>query len=72
MAKCIVELERIYGIRNGGDRKSDEHNDNLKTQSDLSNEIGISQQQLLRYKQLLKLVPDIQGLVEHDKVKPTA
>ena len=41
MAKCIVELERIYGIKNGGDRKSDRYNVNLvKTQKDLAEQKG--------------------------------
>lgn len=31
-ADLVAELERIYGIRNGGDRKSDGHNVQLKTQ----------------------------------------
>ncbi|KAA9007364.1 hypothetical protein F4V43_02435 [Paenibacillus spiritus] len=71
MAKCIQELERIYGIRNGGDRKSDANNFNLKTQSELASEIGVSQQQLQNYKQLLNLIPDIQNLVERNKIKGT-
>jgi hypothetical protein len=41
MTKCIVELERIYGIRNGGDRKSDQNNFGVKTQKDLANDLGI-------------------------------
>lgn len=43
MGRCLKELERIEGIRNGGDRKSKAHNALLiKTQSDLADEIGIS------------------------------
>lgn len=32
MARCIRELERIYGIKSGGDRKSERHNVALKNQ----------------------------------------
>lgn len=71
LAKCIVELERIEGIRNGGDRKSDLHNDNLKTQSNLAEELKISQSQLSRYKKLLALVPELQDAVETGKVSAT-
>lgn len=71
MAKCIHELERIYGIKNGGDRKSDLHNPNLITQEKLAEQMGISQDQLLRYKQLLDLIPEIQELVDKNKLKPT-
>lgn len=52
MAKCIIELERIYGIKNGGDRKSDGNNFALKTQEDLAKQLGIDQRQLIRYKKL--------------------
>jgi hypothetical protein len=39
MARCIVELERIYGITKGGNRKSKEENPPLKSQNDLANDI---------------------------------
>jgi len=41
MTRCIRELERIYGIRNGGDRKSNQNNLGLKTQSNLVDELGM-------------------------------
>ncbi|WP_254904667.1 hypothetical protein [Clostridium tyrobutyricum] len=58
MAKCIIELERIYGIRQGS--AGQPHTDNLngKTQSDLAKQFNISQQQL-------------QSMVEHDALKST-
>ena len=71
LAKCIGELERILGIRNGGDRKSDKHNVHLKTQSDLANELKMSQQQLGRYKRLLDLVPELQTAVESGQISAT-
>lgn len=71
LAKCIAELERILGIRNGGDRKSDGHNVNLKTQTDLAEELKMSQKQLSRYKKLLDLVPELQTAVEDGKISAT-
>ena len=71
LAKCIGELERILGIRNGGDRKSDEHNVPLKTQSDLAKELEMSTLQLRRYKKLLDLVPELQTAVESGQISAT-
>lgn len=73
MAKCIMELERIYGIGHGGNRNSSEHNVNLPkpTQKDLAENMGITQQQLNRYKQLDKLIPELQDLVEEGEMKAT-
>src|SRR5574344_1009261 len=71
MARCIIELERIKGIKNGGDRKSDEHNVNVITQQDLANELQMTQQQLGRYKKLTTLIPELQDLVETGELKAT-
>ena len=76
LAKCIAELERILGIRNGGDRGNqykvaDTHNANLATQSDLAEKLKISQSQLSRYKKLLDLVPELQTAVEDGKISAT-
>lgn len=70
-ARCIAELERISGIKNGGDRKSDGHNVNLKTQADLAEELKMSQKQLSRYKKLLDLIPELQTAVEEGRVSAT-
>lgn len=69
MAKCIRELERIKGIRNGGDRKSDLQNANLITQSDLAEQLHMTQDKLIRYKSLLNLIPELQDLVETGELK---
>ena len=71
LAKCIVELERILGIRNGGDRKSESHNVTLKTQDDLAEQLKMSKMQLSRYKKLLDLVPELQSAVETGMVSAT-
>lgn len=56
MARCIGELERIYGIRKGssnmkglniGEGNNSSHN---KTQKDLANELGLDTKQLRNLK----------------------
>jgi len=70
MCKCIMELERIYGITHGGDRANGD-NLNLKTQSDLAETIGITQRQLSDYKKLNDLIPELQSLIESGSMKAT-
>ncbi|NLJ65729.1 MAG: hypothetical protein GX340_00285 [Clostridiales bacterium] len=74
-----MELERIYGITNGGNRgnqynKKEAHwnNSNLPTQKDLADQIGIDQSQLINYKKLTTLIPELQDLIETDQIKATA
>jgi len=69
--RCIAELERIYGIRNGGDRKSDGHNVQLKTQDDLAEELEISKKQMNRFKSLTDLIPELQDAVQSGRVTAT-
>lgn len=69
-ARCIVELERIYGIHNGGDR-ADPNKLGVKTQTELAGEVGLSTEQLRNYKKLLTLIPEIQGLVEGHQLSAT-
>ena len=75
LAKCIVELERILGIRDGSAGKVakglDGHNVGLKTQTDLAEELKMSQKQLSRYKKLLDLVPELQSAVESGQISAT-
>lgn len=71
LARCIKELERLYGIQNGGDRKSDENNFQLKTKEKLAEEFNMTQQQLNNYKRLLNLIPELQNLIEDGELSPT-
>lgn len=52
MAKCIIELERIYGIRQGSAGRRSLEGDNLplKTQEGLAKQINIDKRQLQGYK----------------------
>lgn len=72
MAKCIMELERIKGVRQGsaGKVSLDGQNDHPKySQEDLANEIGLKPRQIRRYKELLKLIPELQDMVENENIK---
>ena len=81
MARCIQELERIKGIRQGsaGGNGSNQYSkkelegDNLAqaTQSDLANELKISQKQLQDYKKLTALIPELQQMIENGSMKAT-
>ena len=83
MAKCIMELERIYGIRQGsaGGNGSNQYVINkeldgnnfaqAKTQEDLAKQLNIDQRQLQNYKKLTTLIPELQTMVENDALKAT-
>lgn len=72
--RCLMELERIYGIQHGGDRKSEEasgNNFHLKTQSNLADELGMDVKTLSNYKRLAQAIPEVQEMVESGKVTKT-
>ena len=75
LAKCIGELERILGIRNGSAGKVSKdleaHNVTPKTQEDLAEQLKMSKMQLTRYKKLLDLVPELQTAVESGQISAT-
>lgn len=71
MGKCLKELERIYGIRRGGDRKSKQNNFTLITEDDLANQTGMTRQTIQNYKQLADMIPEIQDLVDTGVVSKT-
>ena len=71
LSRCIKELERIYGVEYGGDRKSRPNVSDLKSQSDIAEMIGISVDTLQNYKKLTELVPELQDWVETGVLAPT-
>lgn len=71
LGRCIKELERIYGIEKGGDRKSKRQNVALKTQNDLAEELGLTTKQLQRYKSLTDLIPELQDAVQTGTITAT-
>lgn len=71
VALRIKELERIYGIEHGGDRKSNTNNSVLKSQSDLATQMGISVDTLQNYKHLANMIPELSELVDTSIVTKT-
>ena len=80
LARCLVELMRIYGIRRG--RPSNPSNGTKKQdimsklpsnyfQSYLAELIGISERQLRRITKLNDLIPEIQQLIDEGKLSTT-
>lgn len=71
LGRCIKELERIYGIAYGGDRKSRETKLPLISQSELAEQLNISKVQLRKYKSLTDLIPELQDAVQSGQITPT-
>ena len=79
--RCLKELERIYGVRDGsaGGTGANQHTKELEpqtadeafTQSDLASQFGMSVDTLNRYKQLADSIPEVQDLVETGIVTPS-
>lgn len=59
LGRCIKELERIYGVREGSAGKSEPKlsDGNIFNQSDIAEMIGISVDTLNNYKKLTELIP---------------
>lgn len=73
LGRRIRELERIYGIHNGGNDKVTRANNVQSgfTQEDLANQLGISVRTLQNAKSLPTLPLEIQELVEQGKISPS-
>ena len=73
LGRCIKELERIYGIRDGSAGKADPKlsDGNVINQTDLAETIGISVDTLNNYKKLTEMIPELEDLVETGIVAPT-
>ena len=70
LGRRIRELERIYGIRNGGDRSSSDIV-GTATQQDLAEKLGISVDTLNNAKKLTTLPSEIQDLIEQGNISPS-
>ena len=71
MGRIIVELERIYGVRQGsaGGTGANQYNASLNNvqsskQSDIAEKIGIDERSYANYKKLTTLVPELQDMVD--------
>ncbi|SHF75898.1 chromosome partitioning protein, ParB family [Caldanaerobius fijiensis DSM 17918] len=78
-ARCILELERIYGVKRGrpnnvsnGTEKQEAVSPFSKTQTELAEDIGITERRLKQLKKLNDLIPELQKLVEEGKLSSTA
>jgi ParB family chromosome partitioning protein len=69
LGRCIVELEKIYGIYKGNHQK--ENLNNSVSQNELAEQLKMSQDQLGNYKKLLTLIPELQSLIETNQLSPT-
>jgi ParB family transcriptional regulator, chromosome partitioning protein len=69
LGRCIKELERIYGIRQGQGQKP--NNSVIQSQSDLADMLGVSRFTIQNYKKLTELIPEIVDLVDTEIVTPT-
>ena len=67
----IKELERLYGVKHGGDREASLNNSNLLSQSDIANQLGISIATLHNYKMLSDMIPELEELIDTGIVTKT-
>lgn len=72
MMRCERELERIYGIQCGGDHKSNGTGFPLKTQAQLAAESNMSPRQWRNIKNIERLAPEIQDMIEDGKITEKA
>lgn len=73
MGRRILELERLYGVRNGSAGKVGGTNGPSKmTQKDLAEQLGINERTLKRAKKLVSLPSEIQEMVESGKISASA
>lgn len=67
--RCLKELDRLYGVRNGSAGKAttnlEVQNALPKTQSDIADQIGISIDSYKRYEALTNLIPEIADMVNN-------
>ena len=70
LGRRIKELERIYGVRHGGDR-SKTNNVHLASQEELAHQLGINLRTLQNAKTIANLPQEIQDLVEQGNITPS-
>ena len=76
--RCIIELERIYGIRNGsanekGNNRIGDRNNfcDQMTQEDLAGQLGITTKSLQNYKRLASLIPEVEEFLDTGMITAT-
>ncbi|MCM1258617.1 MAG: ParB/RepB/Spo0J family partition protein [Roseburia sp.] len=69
LGRCIKELERIYGIKNGRPLKETSNNvGNKKSQEALLKELGMNKETYRQAKKLASLPKELQQMVEEGKI----
>jgi len=80
LARCLMELMRIYGIKRGRPLNSSNGTEKYDTMSQLPSNyyqsyiaelIGLSERQLQRINKLNNLIPEIQQLIDEGKLSTT-
>lgn len=68
MGRIIKELERIYGVKRGGDKRANPHCADLKSQADIAKELGMSVDVMNRLKKLSDLPEEFQEMLESGSI----
>lgn len=74
LGRCIKELERIYGFREGRPEKLSNNftvNNQPTNESELAEQLGITQQTIQNYKKLSEMIPELEDLVDTGIVTKT-
>lgn len=73
LGRCIKELERIYGIKNGNNQHAEPSTNggNHKTQADLIAEFDTDKETYRRGKKLAELPEEFQQMVMEEKITPS-
>ena len=72
VGRRILELERIYGIEHGNNRYKKTSNClKSRTQEEIAEMMGMTQQTLHNYKALLDMIPELEDLVDTGIVTPS-
>ena len=74
LGKCIKELERIYGFKEGRPNKLANNylvSDQSHTEAEFANTLGISLPTLKNYKKLADLIPEVQDFLDTGMISAT-
>lgn len=72
LGRCLKELERIAGVREGSAGSPEPNNSARKTQEDLAKELGVSRDTIQNYKKLSEASPTLQEILKEGKITPTS
>lgn len=73
LGKCIKELERIYGVRQGSayEKKAEQQRAvQVLTQEDIAKQLDVSVDTIRRYRKLAEMIPELQEVIEDGTVSP--